>query len=313
MEDDSRVLDMSELETNCRDLSPFPDLQTGPLLQQTLCPEPAQAPQRHMLDVSAVLQDLSALAAMHLFWCTTSGPAKGILKRQKQRREAGGEISFDTLRLDLSDEQAAYLVSITNPPGAPGDYLEKPSAHAKQAAGLSCVVCVRRWKALGLLELVVPLLFEISHVLLRPALSAAARQMTQDFVAQEVVALLLRRIAVWTSLNRSRPWEYAKLVQGLEVLMCLIAMPAIQLAALPGAVTDTLIAGMDKLSSSLQQAMQQLTMRNKNDAALAKEARTVCNSMEDLIEEALTSVAEDEAVTLHDRLAPLMAVIDQFT
>jgi len=59
--------------------------------------------------------------------------------------------------------------------------------------------------------------------------------------------------------------------------------------------------------------MQQLTMRNKNDAALAKEARTVCNSMEDLIEEALTSVAEDEAVTLHDRLAPLMAVIDQFT
>jgi hypothetical protein len=157
------------------------------------------------------------------------------------------------------------------------------------------------------------LLFEISHVLLRPALSAAARQMTQDFVAQEVVALLLRRIAVWTSLNRSRPWEYAKLVQGLEVLMCLIAMPAIQLAALPGAVTDTLIAGMDKLSSSLQQAMQQLTMRNKNDAALAKEARTVCNSMEDLIEEALTSVAEDEAVTLHDRLAPLMAVIDQFT
>lgn len=258
-------------------------------------------------------QDLSALAAMHRFWCSSSGPASGILKRKKQRREAGGDIAFDMLRLDLSDEHAAYLVFITNPPGAPVDYLEKPSSHAKQSAGVSCVVCFRRWKALGVLELIVPLLFEISHVLLRPALSTAVRQTIQDFITKEVGSLLRRRIAVWTSLNRSRPWEYEKLVQGLEVLLCLISMPATQMAVLPEMLTDTLIGGIGKLSSSLQQAMQQLTMRNKNDAALTKEARNVCDSIEDLIEEALTSVAEDEAVTLHNRLAPLMAVIDHFT
>ena len=40
--------------------------------------------------------------------------------------------------------------------------------------------------------------------------------------------------------------------------------------------------------------------------------RQVCNKMEALIEEAITEAAEDEAVTLHERLHLLMAVIDQF-
>ena len=102
--------------------------------------------------------------------------------------------TFDRLRLDLSDEHAAYLVSITNPPGAPPDYLEQPATYARHAAGVSCVVCFRRWQALGVLELVVPLLFELSHVLLRP-LSPVVREAIHEFLTKEVVALLLRRVA----------------------------------------------------------------------------------------------------------------------
>jgi hypothetical protein len=33
--------------------------------------------------------------------------------------------AFDSMRLDLSDEHAAALVSMTNPPGAPANYLEQ--------------------------------------------------------------------------------------------------------------------------------------------------------------------------------------------
>ena len=54
-------------------------------------------------------------------------------------------------------------------------------------------------------------------------------------------------------------------------------MPALQLAALLPAVTETLLDGLEKLASQLKYAMQQLTMRNNNDAAFTKEARQVCN------------------------------------
>ena len=42
-------------------------------------------------------------------------------------------------------------------------------------------------------------------------------------------------------------------------------------------MTETLLDGLEKLASQLKYAMQQLTMRNNNDAAFTKEARQVCN------------------------------------
>ena len=74
---------------------------------------------------------------------------------------------------------------------------------------------------------------------------------------------------MWTSLNRSRPWEYDKLERGIQLVILLLSMPAAQLAALLPIVTDTLIGTLDKLASSLKHAMQQLTMRNNNDAFCA--------------------------------------------
>ena len=163
-----------------------------------------------------------------------------------------------------------------------------------------------------MLEHVVPLLFELSQVLLRPSLSPAVRDAIHEFVAADVSPLLQRRIAVWTSLNRSRPWEYDEIERGLEVVIMLISMPAAQLAALTPMITDTLAGGVSRLSSSLEHAMQQLTMRNNNDAAFTKEARRVCDRLERVIEDAITAAADDEGELLLTRLAPLMSVLDQF-
>jgi hypothetical protein len=263
--------------------------------------------------VASVVRDLRTLAALHRFWVSPGGPAASVATQQKQRRDAGGETALDALRLDITDEQAAHVIALTNPPGAPADYLQHPAEHAGHVMSVSCVVCFRRWRALGVLEHVVPLLLEMSHVLLRPELAAPARRAIHDFVAADVGPLLLRRIAVWTSLNRSRPWEYEKIERGLEVVIMLISMPAAQLSALTPIVTDTLAGGVSKLSSSLEHAMQQLTMRNNNDPAFTKEARRVCDRLERVIEDAITAAADDEGELLLERLGPLMSVLDQFS
>ena len=105
-------------------------------------------------------------------------------------------------------------------------YCASPRPHAALDG-----VCLRRWKALGVLELIVPLLFEVSHVLLRESLSTVVRGVIEEFLQREVVGLLVRRVAVWTSLNRSRPWEYDRLESGLKLLIVLVAMPAAQMSA----------------------------------------------------------------------------------
>lgn len=310
-EQDPEALDTSDLEARCAHVSLFRDVHSADLMWQ---PE-RDAPATDRLGVehaSAVLYDLSALAALHRFWVSPIGPAMSVEKRQKQRRDAGGEMSLDTLRLDLSDEQAARVIELTNPPGVPNDYLQHPGEHARHVMSISCVVCFRRWRALGVLEHVVPLLLELSHVLLRPNLSPAVRDAIHEFVGADVSPLLQRRIAVWTSLNRSRPWEYEEIERGLEVVIMLISMPAAQLAALTPLITDTLVGGVSRLSSSLEHAMQQLTMRNNNDAAFTKEARRVCDRLERVIEDAITAADDVEGDLLLTRLAPLMSVLDQF-
>jgi len=316
MENDSEALDSSDLEANCVRVNPFRDVRAPERLPQMLGRESqvSLASELGLEHVNAVLHDLSALASIHRFWVSPGGPAASVAKRQEQRRAAGGEMmTFDTLRLDLSDEQAARIVALTNPPGAHADYLERPTTHARHVMSVSCVVCFRRWRALGVLEHVVPLLLELSYVLLRPKLSPAVRETIHEFVAADVVPLLLRRIAVWTSLNRSRPWEYEKIERGLEVVIMLFAMPSAQLAALTPVVTDTLVGAITKLSSSLEHAMQQLTMRNNNDAAFTKEALRVCERLEHVIEDAITAAADDEGELLLERLGPLMSVLDHFS
>lgn len=314
------TLDLGDLEAACVDLCPFEGIQTAELLEQQatrLPQEQAQSRQpQQNLGVEhgqGVLRDLTALAGLHRFWVTAKGPAAGVRTRQRQREQAGADMTFDRMRLDLSDQHAAELVSLTNPPGAPPDYLEHPAQLAPHAAAVSFVVCWRRWKALGVLELVVPLLFEVSHLLLREDLSAAVREVVEEFVSQEVAEVVLRRIAVWSSLNRSRPWEYDKIERGLEALMPLIAMPAAQLAALGPQIADTLVGGMNKLASSLEHALQQLTMRNNNDPAFTQEARQVCDRLDKLIEAIVWAAPEDEAEDIHQRMEPLMGVIDRFT
>jgi len=322
MEEDKDSLDMRgrDLEATCAEVCPFDAFNTAELLEQRAM-RPSQdhtqgSPPAQPLRVGhaeGVLRDLSALAALHRFWASANGPAVGVRKRQRQRGQPGADISFDSLRLDLSDQHAAEVVSLTNPPAAPKDYLEQPARLAPHAAAVSFVVCWRRWKALGVLELVVPLLFEVSHVLLREDLSAAVREVVEEFVSEEVAEVVLRRVAVWSSLNRSRPWEYDQIERGLEMLMSLIAMPATQLAALGPQLADTLAGGVNKLASSLEHALQQLTMRNNNDPVFTQEARQVCDRLDERIEAVVTAAPEDEAMRIHQRMEPLMAVIDRFT
>ena len=308
----SAVLSAARLEANCGEVNLFAG--SGGALAG---PGSAVAP----TDLGGVVQDLAAMAALHRFWASEAGPASSVAARQEQRRASAGELTFDTLRLDLSDAQAEHVVAVTNPPGAPDDYLERPAAFAARACGVSAVVMWRRWRALGVLEHVVPLVHEISLVLAR-TLSKGMRAAVSQFVASELVPLVQRRVAVMVAVNRVRAWEYDKIERGIGLVVAVLGMPSPQLDALGPELTAAVLRGLDQLCIALKNAMHQLTMRGgaaggaggeREHRVAAREARDVCDRIEALVEEVIMEAEAQDANTLHQRLQPLMDVIDHFS
>ncbi|EKX47622.1 hypothetical protein GUITHDRAFT_106610 [Guillardia theta CCMP2712] len=241
--------------------------------------------------VSSVLEDILALARLERLW------------EEERLADAVNDVSRISMRADsvwwITEKQAAEIVGCV------------PAFHG---GNLSAVVLWRRMESLAVLGEVQELVVEGSAILMSRHCSSSFKQAVgEELLVRIGCSVLRRKVIEWTSVNMERPWEYHKVQDG--VLTCAGAATCAHWRVLPLPLAQELEEGIEKLSVSLTNAMQLLTMRGK-DAKYTKEASSFCVQLRKSIAGMQSSCNHSvcgRSAGNKERLKVLMAAIEKFT